>query len=81
MSIRCALNCVHCTVQRAIAACLWFISVTEMKPDDSFDMLLVWMTVSLVFERVFTACESVALCSRYVKLVFQFFCTVSLSLS
>ena len=71
MSIRCALNCVHCTVQRAIAVCLWFISVIGMKPDDSFDVLLVWMTVSLVFKRVLTACVGVALCRRYVELVPQ----------
>jgi len=71
MSVVCALNCVHRTVQRAIAVCLWLISLTGMKPDDSFDVLLVWMSVSLVFERVLTVCEGVALCRGYVELVPQ----------
>jgi len=40
-----------------------------MKPDDSFDVLLVWMTVTLVFERILIAYEGVAPCRGYVELV------------
>ena len=46
-----------------------FFFLTGMKPDYSFDVLLVWMTVTLMFERVLTAYEGVALCRGYVELV------------
>ena len=48
---------------------VFFCSLTGMKPDDSFDVLLVWMAVTLVFERVLTAYEGVAVCRGYVELV------------
>jgi len=45
MSIHCTLNCVHCMVKWTSALCLWFyFSLTGMEQDNSFNVLLIWMT-------------------------------------